>query len=276
MNEHARNEHAANAAKIIRARGKQPIDAAIVLGTGLAGLADEAKRAVSIDYADLPGFPRVGVSGHAGRLVIGDLGGRHVAMMTGRGHYYENGDANAMRGALSAFKAAGIGTLLLTNACGSLRPDWRPGAITIISDHINYAGVNPLIGESSDARFVTMNDAYDPALRGGLSAAAAKAGVPVHEGVYLWYSGPSFETPAEIRMARVLGADIIGMSTAPEVILARFLGLRVAALALITNLAAGIEGARPSHAETKEVGARGAEAMKKIVRGFLASPGPGK
>ena len=270
------NDSAKAAAKIIKARAGGAIDAAMVLGTGLGTLADEAEKAVAIPYEDLPGFPKVGVTGHSGKLVIGKIAGKQIAMMTGRAHYYENGDANAMRGALAAFKAAGLKRLLLTNACGSLRPDWRPGAIAIVSDHINYAGMNPLIGEKSDARFVTMNDAYDPAMRAALRAGAAAAGVPVHEGVYLWYSGPSFETPAEIRMSRILGADIIGMSTAPEVILARFLGLRVAALSLITNLAAGIEGARPSHAETKEVGKRGAADLKKIVRAFLSQPDRGR
>ena len=247
-----------------------PVKTAIVLGTGLASLADEANNAVSIAYKDLPGFPHAGVSGHAGKLVIGEVAGKRIAMMAGRGHYYENGDAAAMRGALAALQAAGVENLLLTNACGSLRADWRPGSLAVISDHINYAGMNPLIGEQSDARFVPMNNAYDPGMREALKLAAAANNIPIHEGIYLWYSGPSFETPAEIRMARILGADIIGMSTAPEVILARFLGLKVAGLSLITNLAAGIEGAAPSHAETKLVGAQGADSLKRLVRDFLA------
>ena len=165
-------------------------------------------------------------------------------MLAGRAHYYEHGDAAAMRPALEALAALGIETLILTNAAGSLEPDMPPGSVMLITDHINFSGTNPLIGEPSDARFVGMTEAYDAGLRAAhRDGRARRRASPLHEGVYMWFSGPSFETPAEIRMARIMGADAVGMSTVPEVILARFLGLRVAACSVITNLAAGMTGA---------------------------------
>ena len=256
-------------AHIMAAGAELPIDAGIVLGTGLGGLADAVEQAVSIPYAALPGFPASGVSGHAGRLVIGMLEGVRVAIAQGRAHYYEHGDPRAMAAPVETFAALGAKTLILSNACGALRPDWRPGSLTLLSDHINYAGVNPLIGVASDSRFVSMTNAYDAELRALLRKAAAKANIAVHEGIYMWYSGPSFETPAEIRMARILGADVIGMSTVPEVILARHAGLKVVALSMITNLAAGIEGASPSHAGTKDIANLGAADFQRLIRMFL-------
>ena len=263
-------EPAEAALHILRARGVlAPVATAIILGTGLGPLADEALNAIAIPFADLPGFPRSGVSGHAGRLVIGDVAGARVALCQGRAHYYERGDARAMAAPLDTLKALGVTTLLLTNACGGLREDWPPGSLVALSDHINYSGMDPLIGVAADTRFVSMTNAYDPALRARLSRAARSAGVPLKEGVYMWFSGPSFETPAEIRMARILGADLVGMSTVPEVILARHLGLRVAAISMITNFGAGMGGSSPSHGETKEVAARGGAALKALVRAFL-------
>ena len=254
---------------LLKTLGDRPVDAGIVLGSGLGPLADRVENAVSIPYADLPGFPQGGVSGHQSRLVIGDLGGRRVAVLSGREHYYENGNAAAMRPALEALKGLGAGTLILTNAAGSLRPEVGPGSVVVHSDYINWSGMNPLIGEHGDARFVDMRDCYDPALRGHLKAVAAARGIPHHEGVYFWFSGPTFETPAEIRAMKFLGADLVGMSTVPEVILARRLGLRVAALSMVTNLAAGFKGAEISHADTKAVAARGAESMAAMVVGLL-------
>ena len=166
-------------------------------------------------------------------------------------------------------KGAGIETLILTNAAGSLKPEMRPGSIMLIADHINYSGMNPLIGQHGDENFVPMTDAYDPALRQRFLAAAKAEGIALHEGVYCWYSGPSFETPAEIRMFQIIGGTAVGMSTAPETILARRFGLKVAGLSVITNLAAGIEGASPSHEETKREGAKAAMNMKALVTRFL-------
>ena len=254
---------------ILKVLGGVEVEAGVVLGSGLGPLADAVADAVSIPYADLPGFPQSGVSGHAARLVIGRLGGRRVAVLSGREHYYENGDAAAMRPALEALAGLGARTLILTNAAGSLRPEVGPTSVVVHSDYVNWSGMNPLIGEHGDARFVDMRDCYDPGLRGKLRAVAEKNGLPYHEGVYFWFSGPCFETPAEIRAMKALGADLVGMSTAPEVIIARRLGLKVAALSMVTNLAAGFKGAEISHADTKAVAAQGAGRMATMITGLL-------
>ncbi|WP_102961053.1 purine-nucleoside phosphorylase [Mangrovicella endophytica] len=242
---------------------------AIILGSGLAGLADAVEEPVRIPYDAIAGFPRIGVSGHSGEVVAGLLGGVPVLLLSGRVHYYENGDASAMRPVIEALAAFGIGTLVLTNAAGSLREEMAPGTVMLIEDHIAFSGRNPLIGEPSDRRFVGMTSAYDAALRESLIAAAAAEGETLHRGVYMWLSGPSFETPAEIRMARLLGADAVGMSTVPETILARFCGLKVAAASVITNYGAGMTGAELSHAETKDVAPRGGRSLAAILKRAL-------
>ncbi|MEP4103191.1 MAG: purine-nucleoside phosphorylase, partial [Nitratireductor sp.] len=187
-------------------------------------------------------------------------------------HYYEHGNAAAMRPALETLAGIGIKRLVLTNAAGSLDPDMPPGSVMLITDHINFSGTNPLFGEPSDRRFVGLTEAYDPAMRAALENAAEATGTPLKKGVYMWFSGPSFETPAEIRMARVFGADAVGMSTVPEVILARFLGMRVAACSVITNLAAGMTGEELSHQETKDMaplgGARLAAVLRRAIGAF--------
>jgi purine-nucleoside phosphorylase len=258
------------ARRALRQRGVDgPIACAMVLGTGLGDLADGIEDAIIVPYADVPGFPPGTVSGHQGRIVCGRVGERKVLVFQGRAHYYEAGDAAAMRLPIAMLAALGQPPLLLTNAAGSVRADLRPGSLVLVSDHINLTGRNPLIGEAGDARFVSMTDAYDPRLRHRLKQAADAAGVALDEGVYLWFSGPSFETAAEIRMARLLGADLVGMSTVPEVILARRFGLRVAAISVVTNLAAGIEGASPTHGETKAIAAGAAASLKRILLGFI-------
>jgi len=239
---------------------------ALVLGSGLGGLVDKVEDAVRISYADLPGFPRSGVSGHAGEVVAGRLGGAPVLMLSGRAHYYEHGDAAAMRPALEALAGIGITRLLLTNAAGSVDPAMGPGSVMLITDHINFSGTNPLIGEPSDRRFVGLTEAYDAGLRASIERAAEATGTALHKGVYMWFSGPCFETPAEIRMARVMGANAVGMSTVPEVILARFLGLKVAACSVITNLAAGMTGAELSHQETKDMAPLGGARLANVLR----------
>jgi purine-nucleoside phosphorylase len=246
------------------------IDCAIVLGTGLGRIAEDIEDAVKIPYADIPGFPVGNVSGHDKQLCYGRLEGQRVLIFQGRSHYYEAGDANVMRVPIALLSRLGSPPLILTNAAGSTRPDVKPGALSLITDHINYAGVNPLIGDPGDARFVSMTDAYDEKLRQRLKQAAISCGVLLHEGVYMWFSGPSFETPAEVRMARLMGADLVGMSTVPEVILARRYGLRVAGISTITNLAAGIMGASPSHGETRDVAQGAAKSLRRIIRAFLA------
>ncbi|MCA0044721.1 purine-nucleoside phosphorylase [Celeribacter litoreus] len=241
-----------------------------ILGSGLGSLA-EAVSGVSIPYADLAGFPHAGVSGHSAALTIGTLNGVEVAVLGGREHYYENGRADAMRLPLEVLKELGIEQLILTNACGSFRADIPPGNLMLLSDHINYSGRSPLIGEPTDARFVNLTEAYDPTIRAGLSKAAEEEGEPLLDGVYAWYSGPNFETPAEIRMLKLLGADAVGMSTVPEVILSRFLGLRVAAVSVVTNMAAGLGNEHISHEHTKASAPIGAEKLSRIIRRYLST-----
>lgn len=243
----------------------------LVLGSGLSDFADEITSARQVDYGSLPGFPATGVSGHAGKLVLGNVGGTGVAAMQGREHYYETGRADAMKVAVRTLAQLGCRTLVLTNAAGSLHADMPPGSVMAISDHINFVGASPLFGERGDNRFVDMGDAYDPTLRARLREVAAASGVALHEGVYIWFAGPSFETPAEIRAAGRLGADAVGMSTVPEVVLARHAGMKVAALSLITNMAAGLAEAPLSHAQTMEAARGGGQAMRRLLRDFLAS-----
>lgn len=258
------------AVDVIRARaGIDRVAIGLVLGSGLSPLAAEVDG-VAIGLDELPGFPQAGVSGHRAELVIGTLEGVPVAILAGRAHYYERGDAAAMRVPLATLARLGAETVILTNAAGSLREDVGPGDVMLIADHINFAGANPLIGEATDSRFVNLVDAYDPGLRAALAAAAAAEGLPLPEGVYAWCAGPSFETPAEIRALKTLGADAVGMSTVPEVILARFLGLRVAALSVITNMAAGLGSGTISHAETKAMAPVGAAKLERILRRHLA------
>ena len=260
-----------DALSLIRSRaGTEPVRLGLILGSGLGHLA-QAVEGVAIPYADLPGLPHAGVSGHNPNLVIGTLEGVRVAVFGAREHYYENGNPAAMRPALELLKALGATALIATNAAGSLRPDIRPGDLMLLSDHINFSGLNPLIGERTDARFVPMTDAHDPALRAALQAAATAEGIPLPEGVYAWYSGPSFETPAEIRAIRTLGGDAVGMSTGPEVILARFRGLKVAAISTITNMAAGLSDERISHEHTKAMAPLGAAKLERILRRYLRS-----
>ncbi|MBO0903220.1 purine-nucleoside phosphorylase [Jiella sonneratiae] len=248
--------------------GGTPV-AAMVLGSGLGDLAAQLEVDARIPFAAIPGFSASAVSGHAGEVILGRLGGRPVLVVSGRVHYYESGDPGAMRPVIAAIAELGIASLLLTNSAGSVRDDMAPGSVMAVADHIALSGMNPLIGEASDARFVGMTAAYDADLRAGMAAAAERLGEPLAAGVYMWFSGPSFETPAEIRMARLLGADAVGMSTVPETILARFFGLRVVAASVITNFGAGMTGAELSHAETKEMAPKGGARLSRIVEAML-------
>ena len=253
-----------------RAPGFRP-KVAIILGSGMGGFADDVKAVATIPYAELPGFPQTTVGSHAGRLVLGHVGPTPVAVLQGRAHYYERGKADEMRGAIRAVAELGCETLLQTNAAGSLRLDMPPGSVMAITDHINFAGINPLfgIGPGENSRFVDMVDAYDPALRQKLLEAARTANVRCHEGVYIFFSGPSFETPAEIRAARTLGADAVGMSTAPETILARHAGLKVVAMSLMTNYAAGLVPGALGHEQTLAVANAAAGDVRRVLRTFL-------
>lgn len=262
-------EQTATLVDLIQARaGTAPVKLGLILGSGLGHLA-QAVQGVAIPYGDLPGFPHVGVSGHNPNLVIGDLEGVRVAVFGAREHYYENGNSAAMRLPLSVLKGLGADALIATNAAGSMHPDIRPGDLMLLNDHINFSGLNPLIGEKTDARFVPMTTAHDPDLRAALRVSAQAVGVALPEGVYAWYSGPSFETPAEIRAIKILGGDAVGMSTVPEVILARFLGLKVAAISSITNMAAGMSDEQISHEHTKAMAPLGAAKLEQVLRHFL-------
>jgi len=223
---------------------------AVLLGSGWGGLTQQLANAQRLPYAELPGFPGAGVAGHAGELWLGRLGGCEVAVLSGRRHGYEYGQVDGMKGALRTLRALGIQALVQTNAAGSLDGAMPAGSLMLINDHLNLVQRSPLVGEGGSERFVDMVRAYDPALRAAAHAAAARCGITLHEGVYAWVLGPQFETPAEIRMLRTLGARAVGMSTVPETILARWLGLRVLALSLVTNLAAGLSDEQLSHAHT--------------------------
>ena len=223
---------------------------AVLLGSGWGGLTQRLADAQRLSYAELPGFPGAGVAGHAGELWLGRLGAREVVVLSGRRHAYEDGQCDGMKGALRTLRELGIEALVQTNAAGSLDPAMPAGSLMLLSDHLNLPQRSPLVGEGGSQRFVDMVDAYDPRLRQAALAAAARRGITLHEGVYAWVLGPQFETPAEIRMLRTLGARAVGMSTVPETLLARWLGLRVLALSLVTNLAAGMSAEVLSHAHT--------------------------
>jgi purine-nucleoside phosphorylase len=227
---------------------------AVILGSGWQSFVDRVEGAVAIPYRDLPGFPEIGVGGHAGTLVLGRVQGREVAVLAGRKHTYESGQGDGMKEAIAALAAFGVTTLVQTNAAGSLDPALRPGSLMLIADHINFAQFSPLLGERDNRRFVDLGNAYDPALR---EQARRSAGTALHEGVYAYVLGPHFETPAEIRMLRLLGADAVGMSTVPETILARHAGLKVLAISLVTNMGCGMEKEALSHEQTLAA-ARGA------------------
>lgn len=263
------SKNAETLASLIRDRaGDQPPQYGLILGSGLGHLS-QSVDGVAIPYSDLPGFPHAGVSGHVPQLVIGTLEGRRVAVFGGRAHYYESGRADIMRLPLEVLRELGCDKLLLTNAAGSTNTAFQPGGLMMLSDHIAFAGTNPLIGEKTDARFVPMTQAHDPAIRDALSRAAQAEGIDLPGGVYGWFSGPSFETPAEIRAAQILGMDAVGMSTVPEIILGRFLGLRCAAISVITNMGAGLSDESISHEHTKQMAPIGAAKLEKLLRRFL-------
>ncbi len=263
-------------ATLLRARlGGEVPATAVLLGSGWGPLADRVEGAVDVPYADLPAFPRLAVGGHAGRVRAGTLahGGRRtrVLVLAGRKHAYETGDADGMRGVVATLAAVGVRTLVQTNAAGSLHPAMPPGALMLIDDHLNLVQRSPLFGLKGDDRFVDMSAAYDPVLRERALAAAAAAGASLHRGVYAWVMGPQFETPAEIRMLRLLGADAVGMSTVPETILARHAGLKVLALSLMTNMAAGLSDENLCHAHTMHTAQAAAAAAVELLAAVLVA-----
>jgi purine-nucleoside phosphorylase len=253
----------------VTARGLGPAEVAIVLGSGLGGLADLVEEPLAIPFADIPGFPKGAVSGHRKALIGGRLEGRRVLVFAGRAHYYEGGDPAAMKVPLALAARLGVRTLLATNAAGSVNLAMPAGSIVAIRDHISLGAPNPLVGDSDERRFVPMAEAYDPGWRAAIQRAAEGLGLTVPEGVYMWWTGPSFETPAEVRLAGILGADLVGMSTVPEVIMARRLGLKVAALSVVTNLGTGMQAIEPNHHETKHMADDAAPALQALVRAIL-------
>lgn len=262
------------AARLLRERLGDEAQArvGVVLGSGLGGVADDLAAAHAVPYAELPGFPVGTVSGHAGRLVLGTLAGVRVAVLQGRAHLYEGVEPAAVREPIRTLAALGAPSVLLTNAAGSLRPAVGPGSLMALADHINLMGANPLTGPNDDdvgPRFPSLLDAYDPALRAVLREAAAAVAVELAEGVYLAVTGPTFETPAEIRAFRTLGADAVGMSTVPETIVARHAGLRVAAVSVITNLAEGLSDVPLSHDQTLDAAAGAAADLRRLVHAAL-------
>lgn len=264
---------AADPAGIIRQRtgDRRPV-VGLVLGSGLGAVAERIADPVVIDYADLPGFPRPGVQGHAGRLLVGTLGGVPVACLQGRAHLYEGIGPQPLNTMVRTLCAIGCKALLLTNAAGSLRPEVGPGSLVLIDDHINLQGTNPLVGPNDAAtgpRFLDLSEVYAKRLGDVLTAAAGRAGIALARGVYLALLGPVFETPAEIRAYRTLGADLVGMSTVPEAISARHAGLEVAALSIVTNLAAGMTSTPLSHAETLAHATAAAEQLGQLLEAAL-------
>ena len=263
----------AKAADAIRKRIDGPFPKTVlVLGSGLGGFGKYVNAAATIPYQDIPGFPVSTVSGHAGQLLIGEAAGAPLACMQGRLHIYEGHPIEHVALPIRTFRALGAETLIVTNAAGSLKQEMGPGSLMIIEDHINFSGRNPLIGPNDETigpRFPDMSAVYDSGLRKKLADAASAEKIDVARGVYLYTTGPSFETPAEIRMFAKLGADAVGMSTAPEAIAAVHAGMRVAGMSLITNHAAGIADHPITHDETLEVGAQSFEKMSRLMLRFL-------
>jgi purine-nucleoside phosphorylase len=245
--------------------------AILVLGSGLGGVADEISEAVRLPYSEVPGFPRSTVAGHAGALVSGKWAGVDVVAMAGRFHLYEGWSPQQVAWPIRALASLGPRVMLITNAAGGLRPGMLPGDLMLIADHLNLMWQNPLIGavEEGEERFPDMSDPYDAAFRRIAEEVALDLRIPVEQGVYAALAGPSYETPAEIRMLARLGADAVGMSTVPETIVARARGVRVLGISCITNLAAGLSGAPLSHQEVVEVGARVRDRLARLVAAVL-------
>ena len=247
---------------------------AVVLGSGWGGLSEQIVDAHRIPYAELDGFPVATVAGHSGELCLGRLGGCEVAVMSGRRHVYESGDADGMKEPLAVLHALGCSVLVQTNAAGSLHSRMAPGSLMLVSDHINLSQRSPLIGDGGFERFVDMKNAYDADLRALALRVAGRGDVALHEGVYAWNVGPQFETPAEIRMFQRLGADAVGMSTVPETILARRLGMRVLAISMLTNMAAGLSTEALSHAHTLSQAKAGGSIASRLLADVIAAIAP--
>lgn len=256
----------------VRTRVSLVPDVAIVLGSGLGDLADDLTDPVAIPFADLPGWPAATAPGHAGRLLLGRLGGRPVAMLQGRFHLYEGFDPGLVIEPVLLFKALGARIVVLTNAAGGLDPSFGPGALMVMRDHINLTGRSPLIGPNADelgSRFPDLTDAWSPRLRDRLHAAGKAEGVPLVEGVYIGLTGPNYETPAEVRMLAAMGGHAVGMSTILECIAARWVGLEVCGVSLVTNAGAGYTGSPLTHDEVLASGQVSGPRLARVIRRFV-------
>ncbi|MEZ5422334.1 MAG: purine-nucleoside phosphorylase [Pyrinomonadaceae bacterium] len=270
-----------DAAEFIRSRYGDPISTAVVLGSGLGAFADEIEGAVRIPYEEIPGFARSTVEGHAGQLVLGSIGGVNVAVQQGRFHFYEGYEMGQVIFPTRTFACLGAKNLILTNAAGSLNTDMKPGSLMVITDHLNCMGVSPLRGKNDDSfgpRFPDMTRVYDREFQEFAeeeAAAIASSGADFYlgRGVYCALSGPTYETPAEIRMYRLLGADAVGMSTVPEAIAARHAGLRVLGISCITNLGAGLSGEIIDHSEVMETGEKVKGVFKELLKRVISRIG---
>lgn len=249
---------------------KRP-DTLLILGSGLGSLADEIQNKIIIKYEKI-GFPKSSVSGHAGQLVVGTLGKTEVVCMQGRFHLYEGHDPKLIKNVMCAFKAIGVKNLVVTNAAGSLNTDMPAGSLMLISDHINFSGKNPLLGANDEQygpRFVDLSNAYDLDLRNKIKEIAKISDIRLFEGVYLMVLGPNFETAAEIRAFKVLGADAVGMSTVPEVMSAVYTGMKVLGVSVITNLGTGLKTSAQSHAETLHEAQKATQKLAKLLKIYM-------
>jgi purine-nucleoside phosphorylase len=278
-------ENALEAAEFIKSRSDRPVETIIVLGSGLGAFADELQDAVRIPYEEIPHFARSTVEGHAGQLVLGNIDGRQVAVQQGRFHYYEGYEMPQVIFPMRTFGVMGIKNVILTNAAGSTSTEMTPGSLMLISDHINLMGVNPLRGANDERfgpRFPDMTEVYDREFQtlaneqaNAISRERFDKGLDekhvdfLHRGVYCALSGPTYETPAEIHLYRLLGADAVGMSTVPEAIAARQQGMRILGISCITNFAAGMTSGTIDHEEVMEMGARVAEVFTELLRGVI-------
>lgn len=260
------------AAEVLLAQIGESPEAAIVLGSGLGGLADAVVDAVTIPYASIPHFPVPSVSGHRGNLIVGSLAGVRVAMFQGRFHFYEGHELSVVTFPIRVLQRLGVPRLILTAATGGIREDLRPGDLLCLTDHLNLLGTNPLRGcndERLGAHFPDMTEVYSPRLRTLAHQVAEDCGQRLKEGIYACLPGPSYETPAEIRMLRTLGADVVGMSTVPEAVVAHHAGIEVLAFALVSNMAAGVLGTPITHEEVLEAGREGGPRLGRIIEGVV-------
>ncbi|QQT91237.1 purine-nucleoside phosphorylase [Peptoniphilus harei] len=256
----------------IKGKIKNQPEIGIVLGSGLGDFADSIEDKIEIPYTEIPGFPVSTVKGHDGKLIFGKINSKEVCVMKGRIHYYEGYDIKEVVYPIEVLAGLGIKTLILTNAAGGVNTDFEPADLMIINDHINLMGKNPLIGPNDEdlgPRFPDMTDLYNKDLIEVAEKSAKKLGIDIQEGVYMYFTGPSYETAAEVRMARILGADAVGMSTVPEAIIARHRGLKILGISTITNMSTGILDTPLDHTEVVEVGQEVAGKFKELLKEII-------